>query len=103
MRAHRTPHELLDQALEWVRETGWPSRGEDTAIADRVYKSWIVQTNAEWTTTHSRDREKLSEAIEAAFRPIRDDRAADCIYVILMSELELRARRDGMLCQGRDH
>ena len=103
MGAHRTPRRLLDQALKWIQETGWPSRGEDIAIADRVYESWIAETNDEWIKTRSRDREKLSEAIDAAFRPVRDDRAADCIYVILMSELELRARREGILRQDRDH
>lgn len=103
MREIKTPRQMLGSAMDWIEETGWRTMGEDKAIANQVYEAWVTETNAEWIATHHRDRDKLSEAMYAAFRHIRDDRAADSIYVILMLELELRARREGILRQERDN
>lgn len=99
----RTPRQLLTAALDWIEETGWPTALEDKAIANEKYEAWIAETNAEWIATQDRDRDKLSEAMYTAFRAIRDERAADSIYIILMMEFELRARREGMLRRGRDN
>lgn len=103
MREIKTPRQMLSNAMDWIEETGWGTMGEDKAIANQIYEAWIAQTNTEWIKTQRRDRDKLSEAMYMAFRHIRDDRAADSIYVILMLELELRARREGMLRQERDN
>lgn len=103
MSARNGPRGLLKRSLDWVEETGWPTQAEDRAIADRVYQSWISATNAEWIATHYRDREKLSNALEAAFRPIREDRAADCLYALFMMLLEIRGRREGILQRNRNH
>ena len=103
MREPRKPHELWKRSLDWIEETGWPTQAEDRVIADRVYRSWINATDAEWIATHYRNRGKLSDALEAAFRLVRDDRAADCLYALFMVLLEIRGRREGILQQVRNH
>jgi len=103
MPQHRSPRELWRQSLHWVKETGWPTYAEDKAVADQVYTAWVIATNAEWLATSYRDRGKLSDALEAAFRPIRSDRAADCLYALFMVLLEIRGRREGILQRDRHH
>ena len=103
MSTSRSPRERLEQALDWIEETGWPSVSEDTAIANQIYEKWIDETNAQWRATGHRDREKLSDALETAFRSIRDARASDCAYIMFMIELELRGLSDGIFRQGHDH
>lgn len=103
MTAHRTPRQLLRQALNWVEETGWLTYQEDTAIADRIFRAWIAHTDVEFVRTHQRDREMLSDALYSTFRAIRDDRAADCLYALFMVLLEIRGRREGILQRNRNH
>lgn len=94
---------LWQQAVAWARETGWLSHDEDKIIADGVYNAWIIATNAEWLTTGYRDRCILSDALENAFRPIRDERAADSLVILYQFLLEIRGRREGTLQQHRNH
>ncbi len=103
MPAQNAPRWLLKRSIDWIKETGWPTQAADCAIADSVYRTWIAATDADWVATHYRDRGKLSDALEAAFRPIRDDRAADCLYALFMMLLELRGRREGIVQRVRNH
>src|SRR5689334_3787782 len=88
---------LWAQALDWLLETGWPTRVADSAIGDTVYREWIDATQSEWAATGFRDRELLSDAIDTAFRAVRDERAADALVILYLFLFELRGRREGTL------
>ena len=103
MPKHRSPRELWKQSLDWVKETSWPTHDEDQAIADGVYAAWILATNSDWLASGCRDRGALSDALENAFRPIRDDRAADSLVILYQFLLEIRGRREGTLQRNRNH
>jgi hypothetical protein len=100
---NRTPRELWRQSIDWLGESGWPTRREDAAIADKVYRKWLAATNQEWLSTHYRDRDELADALDRAFRPIRDERTADSLVVVELLLLEIRGRREGTLRRGRNH
>lgn len=97
MSRHRCPRELWLESIAWIDATGWPTRQEDARIANSVYRAWVSMTTEDAITIHYRDRGKLMDELERAFRPIRDDRAADALVVIYMWLLELRGRREGIL------
>src|SRR5689334_11497852 len=103
MNSHRNPREMLRRAMEWAAETGWISMSRDRAIADGIYKKWVQETDSEWLLTQNRDRELLSDALYSAYRTIHPDPVADHIYVLVMVELEIRGRREGILSRNRDH
>ena len=94
---------LWAQSLNWLRETGWPTCVADAAIADAVYREWIDATQSEWTATGYRDRERLSDAIDMAFRAVRDERTADALVILYLFLFELRGRREGTLQRHRNH
>jgi hypothetical protein len=97
------PRRFWKRAIDWIKESGWPTRDQDQVIADGVYTAWILATNADCLTTGYRDRGALSDALENAFRPIRDDRAADSLVILYQFLLEIRGRREGALQQHRNH
>lgn len=97
MQRHRHPRELWLESLQWITETGWQTRREDEVIANAAYEDWIAVTNSDSLSIHYRDRGKLMDALEQAFRSIRDDRAADALVVIYLWLFELRGRREGIL------
>ena len=97
------PRQFWKRAIEWIRESRWPTREEDQVIADGIYAAWILATNSDWLTTGYRDRGALSDALENAFRPIREDRAADSLVILYQFLLEIRGRREGALQQHRNH
>jgi len=103
VRKSRKPQQLWRESLEWITSSGWPTRNEDDVIARTVYEEWIKATNAEWIASGYRDREMLADALENAFRPIRDELAADCLIIIYLFLLEIAGRRDGALHRGRNH
>jgi hypothetical protein len=103
MAANRTPRDLWRRSLDWLKETGWKTHAEDSAIADDIWRRWVTETDAECISTHHRDRQKLSDALESAFRPIRDERAADALIVLFLMLLEIRGRREGVLQRNRDN
>lgn len=103
MQLHRHPRQLWIEAFKWIKEMGWGTRKEDEVIADAVYAGWVAATNADSSTIHYRDRGKLMDALERAFRPIRDDRAADALIVIYLWLFELRGRREGILQRQRSN
>lgn len=94
---HRTPHELHELAIEWVRATGWPTRDRDLEIARDVYAKWMKATDAEWARTKSRDYELLGNLLHEAFLGLHDEDGIDSLQIILTLEFTLRARREGKL------
>jgi hypothetical protein len=94
---------LWQHSLRWVRETGWSTREEDEAIAEALYTAWLLATDEEWNATRYRDRGKLGDALEEAFRPIRDERTADCLIILFLTLLEDRVRQEGVLERVRNH
>lgn len=103
MSVHRNPKELWRQSIDWLGESGWPTRTDDAAIADHVYLNWLAATNEQWLATHYRDRDELADALDRAFRPIRDERTADSLVILYLLLLEIRGRREGTLRRGRNH
>jgi len=103
VRRSRTPHQLWKQSIDWITASGWPTREQDDEIARNVYEEWINATNREWLATGYRDHEILADALENAFRPIRDERAADSLIIIFLLLLEVRGRRDGTLQRRQNH
>lgn len=86
---------LLDKALAWVRVKGWPTRVDDEALADATYRAWITRTHDDWVRSGDRDRDLLDDML--AFRPIHDDRDADSLWVIFVTQLEYRGREEDHL------
>lgn len=103
MSEHRNPRRLWQLSVEWLGESGWPTRFDDAAIADRVYREWVAATNEQWLATRYRNRDDLADALELAFRPIRDERTADSLVILYLLILEIRGRRDGTLLRSRTH
>lgn len=92
----RTAGELWEDALAWVRRTGWPTHLHDRATADEANDAWLAATEAQWRATGKRDGEDQYRRLYTAFRAAgHDDEAADCLYVLLTPELELCARHAG--------
>lgn len=95
--------QLWQRSLEWVRQTGWPTRAEDEAIAEALYTAWLHVTDEEWNAARYRDRGILADALEEAFRPILDERTADCLIILFLTLLEDRGRQEGALERVRNH
>lgn len=102
-RRHRTPHELHEIAIEWVRATGWATRDRDLEIARDVYANWMKATDAEWAQTQSRDYELLDNLLREAFLNLHDEDGIDSLQILFTLELTLRGRREGKLTRHRNH
>lgn len=99
----RTPDELWNDSLLWIARTGWPTRVYDQRIAEHVYTSWIRQTNTQWLRTGERDRDLLASRLKAAFHEVHDGTSADCLVIVFLLLLELRARSEGQSQRNAMH
>lgn len=86
----------LLQALIWVRRTGWPSRGNDTKVAARIFDTWLAATDTQVSEQGERNRLALLETLYEVFRDRHGIEAAQHLCVIFGVALEAQARlREG--------
>ena len=92
-----------DAALDWVQSNGWPSHEIDTAFAHRIYTDWLEGIRKERQDLCSADRWVLLERI---FREMTDrygQTRGKNYAVLLMIDLELSAREEGMPYRAITH
>ena len=82
----------LLQALDWVKRTGWLSRGKDTELAARVFDTWLLATETQACAQQGRDRMALLETLYAVFRDRHGVEATQHLCVIFNVALEAHAR-----------
>lgn len=65
----------LARASAWLEKTGWPTRAQDVATANRLYVEWLALTDAHWLSSGERDRYPLITALDEAFSRTHDAEA----------------------------
>jgi len=95
--------EHLALAAQWLEKTGWPTRVEDVALANRIYLEWLQATDREWLSSGERDRYPLVAALDVEFRLRHDEQMADHLCVFFTTAFEARASKSGANRQGDEH
>lgn len=90
-------------ALDWVRTNGWPSHEVDTALANRIYADWLEGIRQERQDLCSADRYILLERIFQEMTDRYGQTRGQNYAVLLMIELELSAREEGMPYRAITH
>ena len=95
--------ERLARAAEWLEKTGWPTRAEDLALANRIYLEWLKATDREWLSSGERDRYPLITALDTEFRARHDEPMGEHLCVVFTTAFGVRARDSGANRQGDEH
>lgn len=100
------PAMSLDEAeasLDWVRTNGWPSHEVDTVIGNRIYAEWLDEIRKERQDLCSTDRMSLLERIFQEMADRYGHPRGQHYAVLLIIELEMCAREDGMPYRAITH
>lgn len=94
---------VLRIAIDWVRRTGWPTRAADRTIASRIYDQWLTASNADSTETQQHDVELLHDMLGSALSKLHTPEGVECLQIILVLELVIHGREDGVIKRHRPH
>ena len=89
------------EALEYLTAEGWATHAVDSAIADRLYRQWLRDTDEIWAKSGYRDRDLLHDAMDVTFNQHYGEEGGAARFIVFTLLLELRARREGRICAGR--
>ena len=94
--------EPLARASAWLEKTGWPTRAQDVATANRLYFEWTAATDRQWLCSGERDRYPLITALDEAVRLTHDEVTAEHLCVVFATAFESRVRHLGANRQGEE-
>jgi hypothetical protein len=97
----RMADRLFEDALQFLLSDGWASHDIDELIADRLYATWLKDTQAMWESSAYRDRAPLQQALEQTFTEHYGEDGGAARLVVFALLLECRSRREGQVRRGR--
>lgn len=97
----RRADRVFEEALQFLLSDGWPSHDVDELIADRLYATWLKETQSVWESSAYRDRTALQQALEQTFTEHYGEDGGAARLVVFALLLECRSRREGQVRRGR--
>ena len=90
-----TGPQAFDKALAHIREHGWAQYERDRAMANRLYESWLIDTEHSWKSSGVRDSKPLYENLLETLQRLYGECDGDARWCMLSVMLEIRARDEG--------